>query len=184
MSVAFVVCFVVGLVAIVGSLVVGELGDLVGGVDGDVGGVPILGPTTIATALFGVGAGGLAATGFDLAAAPAWLAAVSGGVVLVALTRGLLLPYLLRQQANSHVGRASYVGALGTVTLALVGDDWGEVSFTDGDGSRVRARAVTAEPGDLPVGTRVYIADVDRDYVHVVAVPDVSHPDLQLPESN
>lgn len=182
MSVAFVVCFVVGLVGIVGSFVVGELGELTGGAGGD--GMPILGPTTIATALFGIGAGGMVAAGFDLGVVSSLLVAVLGGGVLVSLTHGLLLPYLLRQQANSHVGRDSYIGALGTVTLALAHGGWGEVSFTDEDGGRVRARAVTEEPRDLPVGTRVYIADVDSDYVHVVAVPDSSDPDLQVPESN
>jgi hypothetical protein len=61
---------------------------------------------------------------------------------------------------------------LGTVTLEVPVDGWGEVAFVDSDGTRVRARAVTAEPEALSKTTRVYIADVDADYVHVVAVPD------------
>jgi preprotein translocase subunit SecA len=36
----------------------------------------------------------------------------------------------------------------------------------------MRARAKTAEPATLTKSTRVYIADVDPDYIHVVAVPD------------
>ncbi|MCV7083476.1 hypothetical protein H7H37_22345, partial [Mycolicibacterium insubricum] len=39
--------------------------------------------------------------------------AVAGGLALMAAFQGLLLPYLRRQEANSHLGRDSYVGLLG-----------------------------------------------------------------------
>ena len=60
-------------------------------------------------------------------------------------------------------------------------DGWGEVSFVDSDGNRVRSRAKTAEPAALAKSTPVYIADVDADYVHVVAVPDLDHPASERP---
>ena len=93
--------------------------------------------------------------------------------MLVLGLQGVLLPYLHRQESNSHRGRSSYVGLLGTVTLDVPVGSWGEVAFVDADGNRVRSRAITAEPGPLPKSTRVYIAEVDADYVHVVAVPDL-----------
>jgi hypothetical protein len=36
----------------------------------------------------------------------------------------------------------------------------------------VRAKAITEEPDVLVKNSSVYIADVDADYLHVVAVPD------------
>jgi hypothetical protein len=98
--------------------------------------------------------------------------AAGSAVALVAALNGLLLPYLRRQQANSHRSRASYIGLLGTVTLDVPVGGWGEVSFVDADGNRVRSRAKTSEPGALTKSTQIYIADVDADYVHVVAVPE------------
>ncbi|MGV9802174.1 hypothetical protein ACWDTP_29420, partial [Mycobacterium sp. NPDC003449] len=85
---------------------------------------------------------------------------------------GVLLPYLRRQQSNSHKGRSSYIGLLGTVTLEVPAGGWGEVAFVDADGNRVFSRAKSAEPAALAKSTRVYIADIDSDYVHVVAVPE------------
>ncbi len=92
--------------------------------------------------------------------------------VLVAALNGLLLPYMRRQQSNSHRGRSSYVGLLGTVTLEVPPGGWGEVSFVDADGNRVFSRAKSDETAALPKATRVYIADIDPDFVHVVAVPE------------
>jgi hypothetical protein len=92
--------------------------------------------------------------------------------VLVFTLNGLLLPYMRRQQSNSHRGRSSYVGLLGTVTLEVPPGGWGEVSFVDADGNRVFSRAKSDEADALPKATRVYIADIDPDFVHVVAVPE------------
>jgi hypothetical protein len=57
------------------------------------------------------------------------------------------------------------------VTIDVPPGGWGEIAFVDPDGNRVRSRAVSPESQHLAKATRVYIADVDAEYVHVVAVP-------------
>ncbi|MFH5209969.1 NfeD family protein [Antrihabitans spumae] len=174
MTAVLIACFAVGVVALAGSLVVGEFGgDHQIGAGGHGDGISFLSLTTIATAIFGFGAGGLGtkfAGGSDALQISVGAAASVG---LVALFRGLLLPYLQRQQSNSHFGRSSYIGLLGRVELSIPVDGWGEVSFVDPDGSRVRAKAKSAEPNVLPTASRIYITDVDDEFVHVVAVPEI-----------
>jgi hypothetical protein len=136
-------------------------------------GLPFLSLTSVSAALLGGGTGGLVAGGSGLGAVGSGVVAALSAVALIAILHVVVMPYIRRQQANSHQGRASYVGLLGTVTLELPAGGWGEVSFVDTGGNRVRARAKSAEPNPLPKSTPVYIADVDADYVHVVAVPDL-----------
>jgi hypothetical protein len=165
-TIAYLAAFLVGGVAVLSALLLGDL-------DADTGdGLPFLSLTALSAALLGAGAGGLIAGWAGLGAVATGVVAVGTGLVLIAGLTGLLLPYLRRQQSNSHRGRASYIGLLGTVTLEVPVDGWGEVSFVDGDGNRVHSRAVTAEPAALPKATPVYITDVDADFLHVVAVPE------------
>ena len=83
------------------------------------------------------------------------------------------MPYIRRQQANSHQGRASYIGLSAPSPSSYRQAAGVRISFVDTGGNRVRARAKSTEPNPLPKATPVYIADVDADYVHVVAVPDL-----------
>ena len=170
MTIGYIASFAVGVVALLGSLVVGEFADVGHAGHGD--SAPFLSLTTIATAIFGFGAGGLGAGLLDVSEPILLLTGVAFAIVLVVAFRGLLLPYLLRQQSNSHFGRASYVGLLGRVELTIPVDGWGEVSLIEPAGGRVRVRAKSAEPDPLPPATQVYVADVDDEFVHVVAVPD------------
>ena len=165
MTTFYIAAFVVGAVAVLSALVLTDVG---AGHDG----MPFLSLTGLSAGLLGAGTGGLIGSWAGLGRAGAAVVALLSAAALVLALHGLLLPYLRRQQANSHRSRSSYVGLLGTVTLDVPPDGWGEVSFVDADGNRVRSRAKTAEPSALPRSTRVYIADVDADYVHVVAVPD------------
>ena len=183
MATAFIVCLAMGLVGIVGVLIVGEAGAGLGDTGSD--GLPFLSLTTLATALLGFGAGGGAVTALGGEAWVAGVAAVGAAAVLVVLTRGLLLPYLLRQQSNSQISRLSYIGLTGTVTIPISPDGWGEIAFVDADGNRVRSRAVTTEPAVLPTGTPVYISDAfDDEHLHVVSIPDSSTTNNALPETN
>lgn len=179
----YLAAFVVGSVAILAAFLMADVGGghgshvELGGGGHD--GLPFLSLTSLSAAVLGAGAGGLIATGAGLGTLPSALAAVASAAALLGLLQGVVLPYLRRQQSNSQRGRASYIGLLGTVTLEIPPDGWGEISFVDGDGNRVRSRAVTAEPSALTKASHVYIADVDDDAVHVVAVPD---PDPLPPE--
>jgi hypothetical protein len=163
LTAVYVAAFVVGGIAVLSALLLGDVGH------GD--GMPFLSLTGLSAGLLGAGTGGLAGTWAGLPAIAAGVAALGSALVLILALNGLLVPYLRRQQANSHRGRASYIGLLGTVTLDVPVDGWGEVSFVDPDGNRVRSRAKTSELAALPKSTQIYIADVDAEYVHVVAVP-------------
>jgi hypothetical protein len=162
-TVIYLAAFIVGAVAVLSALLMVDVGH------GD--GMPFLSLTSLSVLLLGAGTGGLTGTWLHLGAPVTAAIAAACAVILVFALNGLLLPYLRRQQANSHKGRASYIGLLGTVTLDVPAGGWGEVSFVDADGNRVHSRAKTSEPAALPKSTQVYIADVDPDFVHVVAIP-------------
>ncbi|MBB2989917.1 uncharacterized membrane protein YuzA (DUF378 family) [Mycolicibacterium iranicum] len=176
MTAAYLAAFAVGGVAVLAALL---LTDVELGHDG----LPFLSLTSLSAGVLGAGTGGLVATWLGAGTVASAVVAVVVGLVVVGALQGLLLPFLRRQQSNSQRGRASYIGLLGTVTLAVPTDGWGEVAFVDTDGNRVRARAITAEPDTLPKSTPVYIADVDADYVHVVTIPGAD-PELPTSERN
>ncbi|MGV0741270.1 hypothetical protein [Mycolicibacterium sp. XJ870] len=160
----YLAAFIVGAVAVLSALLLSDVGH------GD--GMPFLSLTAISAALVGAGTGGMIGTWLGLGVFATALVAAACAVVLVFVLNGLLLPYLRKQQSNSHKGRSSYIGLLGTVTLEVPADGWGEVSFVDADGNRVFSRAKSDEPAALPKSTPIYIADIDSDFVHVVAVPE------------
>ncbi|MCV7288418.1 MULTISPECIES: hypothetical protein [Mycolicibacterium] len=160
----YLAAFVVGGVALLSALLLADIGH------GD--GMPFLSLTGVSAALVGAGTGGLIGTWVGMETFATALLAGACAVVLVFVLNGVLLPYLRRQQSNSHKGRSSYIGLLGTVTLEVPAGGWGEVSFVDADGNRVFSRAKSDEPAALPKSTRIYIADIDSDFVHVVAVPE------------
>ncbi len=179
MTAVYLAAFVVGGIAVLAALLLTEFsfGDI--GAGHGIGhganpdSMPFLSLTSLSAGILGAGTGGLIGEWAGLGDLGAGLIAIISAVALIALLQGVLMPYLRRQQSNSQRGRDSYVGLLGTVTLDVPTDGWGEVAFVDGEGNRVRARAVTAEPETLIKATRVYIAEVDKDFVHVVAVPDI-----------
>ncbi|OHT88785.1 hypothetical protein [Mycobacteroides saopaulense] len=164
LTVGYLAAFAVGGIAVLSALLLTDIGH------GD--GMPFLSLTSLSAALTGAGAGGFAASALGITAVPSAIIAAVCAVALVLILQ-LFLTYLRGQQANSHSGRASYVGRLGTVTLEVpAGGGWGEIAFTDADGNRVRSRAITDEPEGLAKNAAVYIADVDSDYLHVVSIPD------------
>ncbi|BBY28345.1 hypothetical protein [Mycolicibacterium sediminis] len=178
MTAVYLVAFVVGAIAVLASLLLTEVdvggGHGIGHATGD--GMPFLSLTSLSAAVLGAGTGGLVSTWAGLGTVPAAIVAAASAAVLLGLLQGVALPYLRRQQSNSHRSRSSYVGLLGTVTLEIPPDGWGEVSFVDADGNRVRSRAVSDEPSALAKSTRIYVSDLDGDAVRVVAVPDSELP--------
>lgn len=175
MTAAYVAAFAVGAIALLTALLLADVGGAGHGIEHGDGqdGLPFLSLTSVSAGILGAGTGGLLSTWAGADAVVAGIVAVVSACALMLALNGVLMPYLRRQQSNSQLGRASYIGLLGTVTLDIPPGGWGEVSFADADGNRVRARAVTAEPVALRKSTRVYIADVDADHVHVVSVPDL-----------
>lgn len=180
----YLAAFVVGGIAILTAFLLADVGGGHGGhfdVGGGHDGLPFVSLTSLSAAVLGAGTGGLIATWAGLGGLVSGVVALISAIALLLGLQGVVLPYLRRQQSNSQLGRASYVGLLGTVTLDIPVGGWGEVAFVDGEGNRVRYRAVTAETAPLTKATRVYIADVDADHVHVVAVPD-TFTELDQPE--
>ncbi|ORA58996.1 hypothetical protein [Mycobacteroides franklinii] len=166
LTVGYLAAFAVGGIAVLSALLLTDIGH------GD--GMPFLSLTSLSAALTGAGAGGFVSSALGIAALPTAIIAAVCAVALVSILQ-LFLTYLRGQQANSHSGRASYVGRLGTVTLEVPsGGGWGEIAFVDADGNRVRSRAITDEPEGLAKNAPVYIADVDSEYLHVVSIPDAS----------
>ncbi|BBZ24275.1 hypothetical protein MHIB_26930 [Mycolicibacter hiberniae] len=161
-TIVYLAAFAVGAIALLVAVLLTDLGH---------DGMPFLNLTGLSAALVGAGAGGLVGTWAGFGTPAAGALGLGTGVALVCLVHGVALPYLRRQEANSQHGRSAYIGLLGTVTLDVPPGGWGEVAFVDPDGNRVRSRAISPEPLNLAKATRVYIADVDADYLHVVAVP-------------
>jgi membrane protein implicated in regulation of membrane protease activity len=171
--------FAVGAIAVLSALLLAEFS--IGGGHGP-DGLPFVSLTSLSAALLGAGAGGLIGTWAGLGGAVSGVISAVSAVVLLLGLQGLVLPYLRRQESNSHRGRISYIGLLGTVTLEVPADGWGEVAFVDADGNRVRSRAVTTEPHALAKATQVYISDVDADVVHVVSIEGALPPHNPAPE--
>ncbi|MFL0179693.1 MULTISPECIES: hypothetical protein [unclassified Mycobacterium] len=162
MTAVYLAAFAVGAIALLTALLLTDIGH---------DGMPFLSLTGMSAALVGTGAGGLVGTWAGFSALPAGALGLGTGVTLALILHGVVLPYLRRQESNSQHGRSAYVGLLGTVTIDVPPGGWGEIAFVDPDGNRVRSRAISPEPQTLAKATRVYIADVDADYLHVVAVP-------------
>ncbi len=163
----FIIAAVVGAVTVLSAFL---LTDFDFGADSDL--LPHISMSSIAAGVFGFGSTGLIASGLGVPSPLTWaLAGVAGFGILWAFN-GLFLPYLHRQEANSHSGRTDYIGKTATVTLDIEPDGWGEVSLVDRDNNRVQTRAKVAQDGDrvLSKSERVIVADVDADYVYVVAV--------------
>lgn len=162
MTAVYLAAFAVGAIALLTALLLTDIGH---------DGMPFLSLTGVAAALVGTGAGGLVGTWAGFGALPAGALGLGTGATLAFILHGVALPYLRRQESNSQHARSAYIGLLGTVTIDVPPGGWGEVAFVDPDGNRVRSRAISPEPQALTKATRVYIADVDADYLHVVAVP-------------
>lgn len=161
-TIVYLAAFAVGAIALLTALLLTDFGH---------DGLPFLSLTGMSAALVGTGAGGLVGTWAGFGAVPAAALGLGTGLTLTLLLQGVALPYLRRQEANSQHGRSAYIGLLGTVTIDVPPGGWGEIAFVDPDGNRVRSRAISPEPQTLAKATRVYIADVDAEYLHVVAVP-------------
>ncbi|MBP9738150.1 hypothetical protein KBD20_00505 [Candidatus Saccharibacteria bacterium] len=96
--------------------------------------------------------------------------AIVGFFVLLIASLFLVLRPLFRQQSNSQLGRSSYIGLMGSITLAVQADGWGEVQFTNTNGSLVTERAIAHDGAGIPTGTSVVITDVGETNVTVVVV--------------
>lgn len=171
MSTLFLLCFIVGAVALIGTLLIGEFGSSAGHPSD---GLPFLSLTSIASVIFGFGAIGGAAQLAQLSEPVSIAVGVAGGCVLVGAFRGLLVPYMVRQQSNSHFGRTDYLGRIAVIEIAIPAGGWGQVSVADPYGGRVRLKARSSESVDLATRTEVVITDLDPEFVHVVAVPEMN----------
>jgi membrane-bound ClpP family serine protease len=172
----FLVVGVLGLVVLVLSLFVGELGDLgLGDVDG-----PFSVPA-IAALLGGVGFGGAAAVSVlpeDLPDAATGLLALAVGVaVAVPLAWGAirLSRALTDMPTQETLTRHHLVGAQGVVVSAIPATGFGEVRLVLA-GQQLKYSARSDVP--LPTGTPVYVVEaLSETAVEVVSTaPELLHP--------
>lgn len=173
----FVIVGVVGFVFLLASLVLGELGELIG--DADTGtGADIPTPEwhdlkVIAAGAVGFGAFGFIAHSLDASISVAMVCAALGFIGISAGALFGLLKPLARQQSNSLTSHQTYVGKSVRVVLPVSSEQFGLVEFYDDNGALVRQKARTN--GDLlPKGSTVLIFQVDDDAVLVS--PDPSNP--------
>ncbi|MGY2065893.1 hypothetical protein [Blastococcus sp. SYSU DS0619] len=174
MTAVFLVIGVVGLLVLLLSLFVGELGDLgLGDVDAD---GPFSVPA-IAALLGGTGFGGAAATALLPDGLPdparASLAALAGLAVAVPLAWGAVrLSRALKDMPTQEtLTRHHLAGAQGVVVSSVPVDGFGEVRLTIA-GQSLKFAARSDAP--LPAGTPVYATEaLSETAVHVVSTaPD------------
>ncbi|UOY00602.1 NfeD family protein [Blastococcus sp. PRF04-17] len=181
MATVFLVLGAVGLVVLLASLFVGELGELgIGDVDADGWfSVPVL-----AAGLGGVGFGGAAAVSVLPEALPeaiSVLAVLVGVAVAVPLAWGAVrLTRALEDMPTSEtLTRHHLVGAQGVVLSAIPSGGFGEVRLSLA-GQHLKFSARSHEP--LRAGTPVYVVDALSDTaVEVVSTAPDPLPD-SLPE--
>jgi hypothetical protein len=137
------------------------------------------GPSWLSTrvilgAAAGFGAFGLGAQAVGLTGWVSVPVAVGGFLIMAVVVRQVVLVPMWRQQSNSLLSRAQYLGSRGHVTLGIRSGETGLVRFLDPNGTPVTDFAVAADGGELPAGTAVLVVDVTAE--HVVVDPDPLNP--------
>ena len=181
MAAVFLVIGAVGLVVLLISLFVGELGELgLGDVDAD---GPFSVPA-IAALLGGIGFGGAAAVSVlpaDLPDAGTAVLAVGAGLVVavpLAWAAVRLSRALKDMPTQETLTRSHLVGALGVVVSAVPSTGYGEVRLAlAGQHLKFAARSDVA----LPAGTPVYVVEALSDTA-VEVVSTAENPPHPLPE--
>ena len=175
-AVTFLVIGAIGVVVLVLSLVVGELGDLAGDADG-----PFSLPA-IAALIGGIGFGGAAATALLPDAlgdsARVLVAALVGLAVAVPLAWGAVrLSRGLRDMPTAEtLTRQHLLGAQGVVISAVPSPGYGEVRLAVA-GQQLKFSARSELP--LAAGTPVYVVDTLSDTaVEVVSTAPTALPPL------
>lgn len=174
-TVAFLAVGSLGIVVLLLSMVVGEIGEFGGDADG-----PFSVPA-IAALLGGVGFGGAAATGLLPATLPsglsALLSALAGLVVAVPLAWGAVrLSRALRDMPTQEtLTRHHLAGSQGVVVSAVPAGGFGEVRLAlAGQPLKFAARSDVA----LPAGTPVYVVEaLSETAVHVVSTAPDPQPE-------
>jgi hypothetical protein len=176
---AFVALGMIGFLALVLSLVLGEFGDhdVEGShevgfghgieVSGDLDSPSWLSFKVIAASMVGFGAFGYVCSSAGLPALVSWPVAGVGFFAVGAGTYFLVLKPLARQQYNSLMSRYSYVGRDATVTLDIIPGGTGQVTFRDRQGARVVQTATSHLGHAVAKGAQVRIVDLVQDGVVV-----------------
>lgn len=160
-----------GLVFLVVNLLLGEVFDLSEDLDFDFEGEPSwFNLKAIAAGAIGFGIVGFLSVRTGLSVLFIVALAIVGFLVMLVASLFLVLRPLFRQQSNSQLGRSSYIGLIGTISLAVEADGWGQVQFTDRNGALVKERAVSHDGAAVATGTSVVIREVGESSVVVVVV--------------
>jgi hypothetical protein len=168
LELTFLAMTILGAGFLILSLVIGEIGDLIGGDIHHSGsdGPGWASPTVVAGALTGYGLTGFIAVRSGWHGAWAFLLGAAVAIA-VAAALGFLLRTMARQQANSQVSRESYLDLTAVVTISIPPGGKGEVRFLDRNGVVVTKPAASTWSQVMPVGTEANIKRVLADHVVV-----------------
>jgi hypothetical protein len=169
-EIIFLIVGIAGLSFLVLSLVLGEIMEIFHADTGD--DLSWLSVKALAAAAVGVGSVGFAASySYGLPEFWSWPLAAAGGVVAY-LCAVRMVRWFFAQQYNSLIGRDSYVGCTGSVSLEISPENFGQVSFRNKQGALVQERATCADAyGVLYYGTRIIIVGINDNGVVVERDP-------------
>jgi len=165
LTIVFLVATVVGFLGVASTLAVFYL---ISGKDDDNPPFSVIGKEA---GIMAAGVGGLISTWAGLDSLGSAIVAIVIGAAFILALYLAVFPYARRRRELRD--RAGYIGLSGTVTRAIPVGDFGEVSFRDRNGNRVRLPGKSSEPAALPTSTRVYITAVDQEFVHVASAREI-----------
>lgn len=184
----FIAVGVLGFLVLVVSLLFGELLEFGDGFDIDFDGDVELdsgldSPTpswlnakVLAASMVGFGAFGYVAAQVNPPLSLDWLAAAAGFFLVGFGALVFVVKPLAKQQSNSLLGRSSFVGSVGTISLSIPNHGVGQVIFTDKNGARAVQPAITTDGQAMPADTSVLIIDIAQD--GVIVTPNTLQPEV------
>ena len=154
MEKAYAALFAVGAVAIILSLIFGEMGS-------DHDGFLLLSPLAIAAGMTAGGATGFVFEQYSILPIVSVIPAIVMGIVAF-LAVMALKSSLKKQESNSHFSEKSYENRSARVLGSEIAvGDWGQIMFTDATGARVTRTAFNSHDAPLPGGSDVVIHTFD-----------------------
>jgi membrane protein implicated in regulation of membrane protease activity len=163
MSQVFTAMTVVGGLALLTAIIVTDM---------EMDGMPFLSLTNVSAAITGGGISGLLSAEFGAQTSTSVTISTVAGILTFVAAQGLHNA-VKGGEPNEIRGLSASIGCLGHVSMTIPEKGWGEVTYTDYDGSLVSRRAISADGTPLGNGAHVYISDVDGETLLVIEVPPI-----------
>lgn len=158
METIYLICFIVGFVYAVFSVIFGNVFDFDFDMNG--GSLPYFSPITIASFITVFGGTGMFLTHFiGLPYFFVLLFSIIAAVVISLLMMFLVVVPLLKAQKSAAFSDRDMIGRYGEVSTPILGSQRGEIIYEQG-GSRLSSPALSVNKVDIGVGEVVEIVDV------------------------